>query len=213
MSKTYKEYLNETPHIIGDIDGTGSFSRKSEWEKYSKKGSNIVKSGISPKKYKLYRKVNYFYLTDYDDNYIAVIEGEEKVIQGKKCFLISHGHTNIRGTYKVLMFSILEFTNIEFIFSDENISNNAKKFYSKILTDNSMGRPYLLISNKILPYTETVGLEDIFGPSKRHIRVGVSLENKYLEEMYTNLQDNVDRGIEKWALYEFFYASIYGDTF
>jgi len=136
--KKFSEFLNEMARPTGEPINSKNKDRSKEWDIEFIKNKKFIKkvSKVKPNM-SLYKYGNTYVLTDDKDNYIAHIDIHEIDVnfnnKKKKAFSITNGNSNIRGRYIVLLLSVLEHINIDFIFSDIMLSDGAIKFYRKIL--------------------------------------------------------------------------------
>lgn len=203
--------LVELTRIIDNTQSGNSTSKETLWENTVCSKAILVKSDISPRKFKIFKSLDTFYLTSYSSKYIASIEGQEQSVQGKKSFLISKGYSITQSeAYKLLIMSVIEFTDIEFIFSNSNITENAKNFYSNLLTDRSTSMIHLLVDDHIVPYDKGTTYDQILKENK-NVRIGLSIDRELLLERYKNIQDQINRGNDRATQYDYFYSSIYGE--
>lgn len=97
-----------------------------------------------------------FYLTDVNDKYLASIDFvTKKKIENHPAVTIEYGYAKERGTYKILLDSILKYSEYKYILSDNNLSDRAGKFYKKLVQDGTYKvQLYKWDDNIVVPFDE-----------------------------------------------------------
>lgn len=124
------QFLSEG-NISGRMD-IGVKSMQFDWDKFYK-GTNNVKliyKNLGGSHYKLYNIMSKYFLTDRNDEYLGYIELKD-ISLGK--VQIKSSSSNLSGGfYKIMMPLLLSLPNIEEIYSDDYISENAFKAYERL---------------------------------------------------------------------------------
>jgi hypothetical protein len=185
--------MTEMARPTGEPLDSKSKDRSSEWKYEFENSKKLIKliSKVKPKML-LYKYGNTFVLTNEGSDYIAHIDTHKIEVQYNKmkktALSITDGNSNIRGRYIVLLLSVLENINIDFIFSDIMLSDGAIKFYKKVLK----GGPY---NTFVLQYNEVKPSDmnkDYFNNSSHQIGIS-KLDNhiaKITEELKTIRKNN-----------------------
>lgn len=123
---SFREYLNE-------IQRTGSKTDRSEYsgEKEFYRLNKHLKLLISENGYELYKYFDTLFLSK-DDKYIAYLDGTNDKLNNKKSYYISVMHSEERGAL-LKMFGMMKSLKYVYIVSDVLISDDALKFYKKIM--------------------------------------------------------------------------------
>lgn len=212
--KTFKEYtieIQEMAFPTYEPVSTKDKDRQNEWStifsnKSQKRFIKLLDDNVKPQ-YKLYQYGSSFYLTEKDGSYVAHVDVQEKDVyyeaRKKKAFIITHGNANVRGTYIILLVSILKNTKKDFIFSDKRLSDGAIKFYKKVLKG-SMNPAYVLLGQEVQKPKEGA---DYFN---NEYRIGIALDKYLLEEGYYELDHELKMSHTSWEsqvarLYSLFY--------
>lgn len=123
---SFIEYLNE-------IQRTGSKTDRSEYsgENEFNRLKKHLKLLISENGYDLYKYFDSLFLSK-DDKYISYLDGTNDKLNNKKSYYITVMHSEERGAL-LKMFEMMKRVKYIYIVSDVLISDDALKFYEKIM--------------------------------------------------------------------------------
>jgi len=153
--KTFKGFINEMAYISGKHDNN-SFSLKLDWDNHFKEKAHLIIDKI-PKNYKIYSYMNYYFLTDKNNEYLGYIQLKDvsKIYNIKETFQIKTSNSSgiVKGFYNIMFTSILVRTNIKCILSDGNLSSNAVKSYERLNKESKLNILLLdRLSKEIIPF-------------------------------------------------------------
>lgn len=123
---SFREFLNE-------IQRTGSKTDREEYsgEKEFYRLKKHLKLLLSENGYNLYKYFDTLFLSK-DDKYIAYLDGTNDKLNNKKSYYITVMHSEERGSM-LKMFDMMKHLKYVYIVSDVLISDDALKFYEKIM--------------------------------------------------------------------------------
>lgn len=123
---SFREFLNE-------IQRTGSKTDREEYsgEKEFYRLKKHLKLLLSENGYNLYKYFDTLFLSK-DDKYIAYLDGTNDKLNNKKSYYITVMHSEERGSM-LKMFEMMKSVKYFYIVSDVLISDDALKFYEKIM--------------------------------------------------------------------------------
>lgn len=123
---SFREFLNE-------IQRTGSKTDREEYsgEKEFYRLKKHLKLLLSENGYNLYKYFDTLFLSK-DDKYIAYLDGTNDKLNNKKSYYITVMHSEERGAM-LKMFGMMKSLKYVYIVSDVLISDDALKFYEKIM--------------------------------------------------------------------------------
>jgi hypothetical protein len=185
----FKEFIREMAKPTGEPLNTTNKDRSQEWQniltdirqKRFLEYINIVKPQM-----KLFKYGNTFYLSDKEDNYIAHIDViEEKIwndlsIPNNKLnvLFITHGNSIRRGKYIILLKSILNLTSYDIIFSDNQLSDGAIKFYKKLIQNDYT---LALYNNRYMERIDKNNINKYFKDTS--YRIGLYIDKDFLKKL------------------------------
>lgn len=156
-----------------------AFNEEKTWDEGDNKRAKLIKN---MGKYSLYHIDNEdlrYYLIDTDNKYIASVEyHKETSLNHSIGISIMYGYSKVRGAYKVLLDSILQYTNNQWVMSDRILSVPASKFWLKYIDEIQNTKYNLFLYNtqleKVLPFDKHKAISYDDDKSSRFIRIGVS---------------------------------------
>lgn len=118
---------------MNEIQQTGSKTDRSEYtgEKEFQRLKPHLKVLITLEEYTLYKYFDSLFLSK-DDKYIAYLDGTNDKLNNKKSYYITVMHSEERGAM-LKMFGMMKSLKYVYIVSDVLISDDALKFYEKIM--------------------------------------------------------------------------------
>jgi len=127
---SFKEFFNE-------VELSNNVSREDmDGEKYF----DLDKLG-KPKKsaggYDLYQDGDMFFLAK-DGLYISYSDTSKDKINGKKAYYFTSIHSKERGGFRKLLDLMMKLPGVKYLVSDSLLTDDAMKFYKKILNDKSI---------------------------------------------------------------------------
>lgn len=118
---------------MNEIQQTGSKTDRAEYtgEKEFQRLKPHLKVLITLEEYTLYKYFDSLFLSK-DDKYIAYLDGTNDKLNNKKSYYITVMHSEERGAM-LKMFGMMKSLKYVYIVSDVLISDDALKFYEKIM--------------------------------------------------------------------------------
>lgn len=202
------EGAHYTDNIVeGQISGRlgiGSItrSRKIEWDRDYRDTNKVtlVLSDIGEHKYRLYKAINTYYLTNASNEYQGYIQ--LKNIKGR-VYQINESSSNLSGGFYKIMFPLLLSQNIDEILSDNDLSDNALKSYSNLLNTSLISiQIYKPSTQSYIEFNKDNFLENIqnvISITKKHKDYDI----KEHFNKYNSLGDNRLFGQEFWQYLEY----------
>jgi len=191
--KKFSNFITEMARKYNMPLSATDYNRAEARESYHKSEKTTKLIGKVKPNMKLYQNINFFFLKDKGDKYIAYVNGfEEKYYYNgkqKQSYIIREGNSSFRGKYIMLLSSITLFTKNEFIFSDMPLSDGAVKFWEKILKG-SVHDAFILGGRPIIkPKKNEEGIDGYFNDFSR---IGFSTNKKLYENPIKNVSFDED---------------------
>lgn len=123
----FREYLNEVQRT--GHQERSEFSGEKEFLRLQK--SNLLKELKSKDEYSLYKYSDYLFLTK-EDKYVAHLDGTTDKLESKKSFYITVMYSSERGGMDII-FQLMKDAGYKYIVSDTMLSNDAIKYYEKLM--------------------------------------------------------------------------------
>jgi hypothetical protein len=198
---TLYQFLSE-----GDISGRmdkGVKSMQSDWDRFYKgtDTTKLIYKNLGGSHYKLFNATSKYFLTDRDNEYLGYIELNN--ISSGKVQIKSSSSNLSGGFYKIMFPLLLSLPNIEEIYSDDYISENAFKAYKR-LNDGGMDiRIYSPIDNKYLALSidnYKLHKSNVISVLEKENHKGGSADRiaKYADRRSKRIQENLLLGIPKY---------------
>lgn len=127
LRQEFREYLNEVQRT--GHQERSEFSAEKEFLRLQK--SNLLKELKSKDAYSLYKYHDYLFLCK-DDKYIAHLDGTTDKLEGKKSFYITVMYSGERGGMDII-FELMRAAGYKYIVSDTMLSDDAIKYYEKLM--------------------------------------------------------------------------------
>lgn len=162
-------------------------SREFEFiEQFNTSFMKLLKNGINSEHYNLYQYGSgTFYLTDENNKYLGFIDG---YVDDKNRYFISMSSSEIKGNFYNLMFtSILGYTNIKEILSDDSLSPKAAKAYENLLNKSQL-KVQLVQLVQLLSHNnyEDFDINKLFSDKKYRASVTESITSNIKESIKTS---------------------------
>jgi hypothetical protein len=176
----FKDYILEMAQVNTlHKSNSEAFNEEQAWEEQDKNKAKLIKKFDEYSLYSIRYPDERYYLTDTNNKYIASVDYHlDTELDYKHGISIMYGYSNLRGAYRVLLDSILKYTNANFILSDKILSIPASKFWLKYMDEISTSNYYLFLydtlNNKILPYDKKQAITYDDDISSKYIKIGVS---------------------------------------
>jgi hypothetical protein len=190
--KSFKQFMSEMATDTG-INLGSTFSKEDTYNSLInfKQKFITISDNVANNKYDMVEYNETYYLIDKETKeYLGHIQTNSKIISSNKVLFIETAFAKVRGFYGLVFTHILKDTNIKYIFGDGTQSTQAIKSWKKLV--NSFDGVVLnLNTNNIIEYNpEDVDKYWTKTPSD-HIRVGITQDNKILENNIINVMNRV----------------------